>query len=58
MIRKAYGFVSAGFIQKADIVLQDITIRWLNAPAPLSLSSRGAVKDSFLASSGGRIRFH
>jgi len=57
MIRTAYGFVLANVIRKADFVLQNITVSWMNAHTPLSLGSRGADKDTFLAPPGERIAF-
>ena len=57
MIRKAYGSVSTSVMRKADFILQNITVSWMNAHTPLSLGSRGADKDTFLAPPGERIAF-
>lgn len=58
MIRKAYGSVSTSVMRKVDFILQNITVSWMNAHTPLSLGSRGADKETFLASPSERMRFH
>jgi len=58
MIRKAYGSPPRHLMQKAEMMLQDITCRLPDSRAPLSLVLRGTDKGTALEPRGERNLFY